>query len=641
MPYSNNAQPQTQEQLRNSLTNPDFSSLVAEYPSELGEFYSQERGWFEFSKQESQHQHQNDQLRPTADCALTTVLLRKYLGITVDLDPRFLCPRVGNRVAYIDWINSLLPKTAATTVPATVPANAASPAKSTKSEEPAGPDYEISKSSCSSKKQTITGLDIGVGSSCIYPLLGCALYPHWKFIGTEVDGDAIEVCQKQVELNSAWLGDSYCCEEGHHTGHTGKIPRILIVQKDIHEPFFKNLFTEKSGSRRSSVCKAGGDESENPELPVHVDFTMCNPPFYESLSELDRLKGQKLTPIPGSVLKARNHELVTSGGEVCFVSRMIDESMSASASTSILASTSTSVSTASVTRATWFTSMVGRKSSLVTLVEKLKQLGITNYAIHEIVTNRQGVRATHDHPGADFASLSCFSFVADTPVTAGSAGGTRRWLLAWNFGLTRPPHAVSRVVLRSLKGLNPWPTEVSVPINLDLSLDMDLEMALNSRARYMLDSILRQLCVDTSASLETSTRTKSIGAWRLLVPGNVWSRSYRRSKAKRVKVKSNEEKEEKEATVVYSVFEITLGSTRSATTTKTTNTTKSTGTSRTLESDSPAKATNGPKATRETKGHEITLVWEYGNDHSLIESLATLLKQKMEIHTHHHPQKTV
>jgi hypothetical protein len=55
-------------------------------------------------------------------------------------------------------------------------------------------------------------------------------------------------------------------------------------------------------------------------------FTMCNPPFYASAREMERSAATKALP-PRAVLTASANELLTAGGEVQFVGRMIDESL--------------------------------------------------------------------------------------------------------------------------------------------------------------------------------------------------------------------------------------------------------------------------------------------------------------------------
>ena len=38
----------------------------------------------------------------------------------------------------------------------------------------------------------VLGVDIGTGSSCIYPLLGCRNRREWHFVGTEVDTESFQ-----------------------------------------------------------------------------------------------------------------------------------------------------------------------------------------------------------------------------------------------------------------------------------------------------------------------------------------------------------------------------------------------------------------------------------------------------------------
>lgn len=62
--------------------------------------------------------------------------------------------KVPNRLNYLLWIQSLLQSS------------------SDKYTDAYYPEREV------------IGLDIGTGASCIYPLLGCAQYPKWRFAGT-------------------------------------------------------------------------------------------------------------------------------------------------------------------------------------------------------------------------------------------------------------------------------------------------------------------------------------------------------------------------------------------------------------------------------------------------------------------------
>lgn len=89
---------------------------------------------------------------------------------------------------------------------------------------------------------------------------------------------------------------------------------------------------------------------------------------------------------PFSACTGAEVEMVTPGGEVEFVSRMIQESI------------------ALRDRVEWYTSMLGKIASVAMIVEKLKSIGVSNWAVTEFV---QGSK-------------------------------TRRWAVAWSWGDMRP-----------------------------------------------------------------------------------------------------------------------------------------------------------------------------------------------------------
>jgi 23S rRNA (adenine1618-N6)-methyltransferase len=78
--------------------------------------------------------------------------------------------------------------------------------------------------------------------------------------------------------------------------------------------------------------------------------------------------------------------MVTAGGEVAFLRRMMQESVKLGE------------------RIRWYSSMVGKLSSIVQLVETLQELGNSNWAVTELVQGNK----------------------------------TRRWALAWSWGPYRP-----------------------------------------------------------------------------------------------------------------------------------------------------------------------------------------------------------
>lgn len=133
-----------------------------------------------------------------------------------------------------------------------------------------------------------------------------------------------------------------------------------------------------------------------------------------------------MTPriLPGPYLKASSSTIpppltplppvVYPGGEVAFISRLIQESL------------------VQTTRIQWYSTLLGLHSSLTPLLTLLHSHNITNTAI--------------------------------TEFTAGSR--TRRWGLAWSFQPLRPSVATSRNIASLPKALLPFPTEYVVELGV-------------------------------------------------------------------------------------------------------------------------------------------------------------------------------
>jgi 23S rRNA (adenine1618-N6)-methyltransferase len=139
---------------------------------------------------------------------------------------------------------------------------------------------------------------------------------------------------------------------------------------------------------------------------------MCNPPFYESEVEMLTSAASKQRP-PFTACTGSENEMVTPGGEVAFVSRMIEESF-------ILRD-----------RVQWYTSMLGKFSSVAVLMQKLRDKEVDNYAVTEFV---QGSK-------------------------------TRRWAIAWSFDDLRPTMSVARGVSSLQKSLLPFPSEYFIAVS--------------------------------------------------------------------------------------------------------------------------------------------------------------------------------
>ncbi|KAI5923561.1 hypothetical protein F4810DRAFT_198996 [Camillea tinctor] len=271
----------------------------------------------------------------------------------------------------------------------------------------------------------VKGLDIGTGASLIYPLLGCAQRP-WSFIATDVDPKSLSYARKNVHLNNFQS-------------------RIRVVDRDITDSLIP-------------LDELGEDA---------IDFVMVNPPFYVCEAELQDLSRQKHRP-PNSACTGAPIEMVCEGGEVSFVKRIINESL-------VLRE-----------RVQWYTSMLGKQSSLDTLVNILKENGITNYAVTAFI---QGNR-------------------------------TRRWAVGWSFGNLRPAMSTSRSSAPSVtKKIQPYPTEATITTVSASYVDMgQLSTAIceSAAAFDLLSWNWNEQCL------------RGVG----FAEKNVWSRAYRRRKTR-------------------------------------------------------------------------------------------------------------
>lgn len=137
---------------------------------------------------------------------------------------------------------------------------------------------------------TVSGLDIGTGSSLIYPILGVREY-GWRFVATDIDPVSVRGAEAIVEFNQVLRGRV----EVRRQPNPAAILRGIIRPTD------------------------------------HFTFTMCNPPFFASAAEAEASAKTKWTKLGRSggtsqTFGGRNKELWTEGGEEAFVARMIRES---------------------------------------------------------------------------------------------------------------------------------------------------------------------------------------------------------------------------------------------------------------------------------------------------------------------------
>lgn len=221
----------------------------------------------------------------------------------------------------------------------------------------------LDTTSYSGSAPQVTGLDIGTGSSCIYPLIG-ATHRGWSFYATDIDEKNLKYAARNISNNDL-------------------SSIITILPRKL-------------------------EDSLIPELEEPITFCMTNPPFYSSQAELEASASAKQDS-PSSICTGAPVEMVTEGGEVAFVSRILAESLERK------------------NDVRWYTAMLGFLSSVTAIIEKIKKNSITNWAVGELT---QGTK-------------------------------TRRWVVAWSFGAMRPAEDACRQISNKLIPLPP-PTEATI-----------------------------------------------------------------------------------------------------------------------------------------------------------------------------------
>ena len=222
--------------------------------------------------------------------ALNTALLKKDYGIRYwEFPDSNLCPPIPGRVAYVDCISQLLKKSKIT--------------------------------------QNIRVLDVGVGATCIYPILGQSVY-KWNFVGVDIDKESLKTAQQIINKNN--------------------------LQQDIKLRHQANKMLILKG-----VLNAEDTFS----------VSMCNPPFYKSETEALEATSRKLNGLNKSTDKVvRNfsgtqNELIYEGGEKAFLHNYLYES-------SLFKN-----------QCFWFTSLVSKKDLVKGVKQSLQKLGATDVKV--------------------------------------------------------------------------------------------------------------------------------------------------------------------------------------------------------------------------------------------------------------------
>lgn len=227
---------------------------------------------------------------PLAVKLLNKAILNYYYGIkNWEFSDENLCPPIPGRADYIHHIADLLGENNFGVIPT---------------------------------GDKITCLDVGVGASCIYPIIGVTEY-GWKFIGSDIDPKSIASAQNIVNSNSS-IKDKIECR----------------LQKNSKDVFYGII----------------GKEDK-------IDLIICNPPFHSSIEDAQKGTRRKIKNLSGKKEKTpvlnfagTSNELIYDGGEYKFVQNMIKESKKFSKN------------------CYWFSTLVSKQSNLKGIYKLLEKI---------------------------------------------------------------------------------------------------------------------------------------------------------------------------------------------------------------------------------------------------------------------------
>lgn len=234
---------------------------------------------------------------PMAVRAMNRAILRcDYRIQHWDLPDGALCPPIPGRADYLHGVADLLAGSAGDAIP---------------------------------RGAAVRVLDVGVGASCIYPLLGHAEY-GWHFVGSDIQPTSLQVAAAIVTANG--------------------LDRAITLRRQPH---------------RSDIFRGVLLPDER------FDATVCNPPFHASADEARGVHQRKRRQLAGRrpaqagpvvAASATNfgghaHELWCAGGEAEFLRRMVRDSVEVQA------------------QVLWFTSLVARAEHLSGLRRQLRLAG--------------------------------------------------------------------------------------------------------------------------------------------------------------------------------------------------------------------------------------------------------------------------
>ena len=245
---------------------------------------------------------------PLAVKVLNRALLNHYYGIeNWEFPDENLCPPIPGRADYIHHIADIL-------------------AENNFGKIPTG--------------ENVICLDVGLGASCIYPIVGVTEY-DWTFIGSDIDPNAIASAQNIIDSNASLKNRVEC-----------------RLQENSSDVFYGIVSKEEK-----------------------IELTICNPPFHASIEEAQKGSRRKAKNLSGKNVKSPRlnfsgiaSELVCEGGENQFIQNMIRESLEFSKT------------------CYWFSTLVSKQSNLKGIYRLLENSAATQIKMIPMGTGNKSSR---------------------------------------------------------------------------------------------------------------------------------------------------------------------------------------------------------------------------------------------------------
>lgn len=245
---------------------------------------------------------------PLAVKVLNRALLNHYYGIeNWEFPDENLCPPIPGRADYIHHIADIL-------------------AENNFGKIPTG--------------ENVICLDVGLGASCIYPIVGVTEY-DWTFIGSDIDPNAIASAQNIIDSNASLKNRVEC-----------------RLQENSSDVFYGIVSKEEK-----------------------IELTICNPPFHASIEEAQKGSRRKVKNLSGKNVKSPRlnfsgiaSELVCEGGENQFIQNMIRESLEFSKT------------------CYWFSTLVSKQSNLKGIYRLLENSAATQIKMVPMGTGNKSSR---------------------------------------------------------------------------------------------------------------------------------------------------------------------------------------------------------------------------------------------------------